>query len=131
VRNILCLVLLALAACTVQSLGQKPSSTARSAPLVLTGAIPLENVHGRIDHFGFDGGQTTCHAISEADHRYGRTGKTSAPNNINWAAASPPNWLPESPKGNGRNPQCVRYFDRQSRAGRLSELSMCLDRVRE
>ena len=33
---------------------QKDPKTANSAPLVLTGAIPLENVHGRIDHFGFD-----------------------------------------------------------------------------
>ena len=30
------------------------ASTPVSTPLVLTGAIPLENVHGRIDHFGFD-----------------------------------------------------------------------------
>jgi|SRR5579863_884770 len=33
---------------------QKSSTSATAAPLVLTGAIPLENVHGRIDHFGFD-----------------------------------------------------------------------------
>jgi len=30
--------------------------------------------------------------FSEANHRYGRTGKMSARNNINWAAASPTNW---------------------------------------
>lgn len=29
-------------------------STAPAAPLVLTGAIPLPNVQGRVDHFGFD-----------------------------------------------------------------------------
>lgn len=32
---------------------RKPNAT-DSAPLVLTGAIPLDGVHGRIDHFGFD-----------------------------------------------------------------------------
>ena len=33
---------------------QKSSSPSASLPLVLTGAIPLPNVHGRIDHFSFD-----------------------------------------------------------------------------
>lgn len=33
---------------------QKNAETAQPAPLVLTGAIPLEKVRGRIDHFGFD-----------------------------------------------------------------------------
>jgi DNA-binding beta-propeller fold protein YncE len=34
--------------------GQKDSAAASAAPLVLTGAIPLPNVKGRIDHFGLD-----------------------------------------------------------------------------
>jgi hypothetical protein len=34
--------------------GQKSSTPAEPPPLVLTGAIPLPNVQGRIDHFGFD-----------------------------------------------------------------------------
>ena len=33
---------------------QKSSTRATAAPLVLSGAIPLPNVQGRIDHFGFD-----------------------------------------------------------------------------
>lgn len=33
---------------------QKNAETAQPAPLVLTRAIPLEKVRGRIDHFGFD-----------------------------------------------------------------------------
>jgi DNA-binding beta-propeller fold protein YncE len=33
---------------------QKSSTPAATRPLVLTGAIPLTNVQGRIDHFGFD-----------------------------------------------------------------------------
>jgi DNA-binding beta-propeller fold protein YncE len=33
---------------------QKNSTPETAAPLVLTGAIPLPNVQGRIDHFGFD-----------------------------------------------------------------------------
>jgi DNA-binding beta-propeller fold protein YncE len=33
---------------------QKSATPATIAPLVLTGAIPLPNVQGRIDHFGFD-----------------------------------------------------------------------------
>jgi DNA-binding beta-propeller fold protein YncE len=45
----------ALAAALAVSLpAQKDSATTNAAPLVLTGAIPLDNVHGRIDHFGFD-----------------------------------------------------------------------------
>jgi DNA-binding beta-propeller fold protein YncE len=34
--------------------GQKNLTPEESRPLVLTGAIPLPNVQGRIDHFGFD-----------------------------------------------------------------------------
>src|ERR1700722_1151235 len=33
---------------------QNSSPSAALRPLVLTGAIPLPNVQGRIDHFGFD-----------------------------------------------------------------------------
>jgi DNA-binding beta-propeller fold protein YncE len=33
---------------------QSPSTPQRERPLVLTGAIPLPNVQGRIDHLGFD-----------------------------------------------------------------------------
>lgn len=42
-------LLLSLAAASAQK-----TSVASSQPLVLTGAIPLPNVHGRIDHFSFD-----------------------------------------------------------------------------
>ena len=48
------LTLIAIAAFTAQVPAQNDSKTTNSAPLVLTGAIPLENVRGRIDHFGFD-----------------------------------------------------------------------------
>src|SRR5580692_9420857 len=34
--------------------GQKSLPPEEPQPLVLTGAIPLPNVQGRIDHFGFD-----------------------------------------------------------------------------
>ena len=37
-----------------QLFAQKNSPPPSAAPLVLTGAIPLPNVKGRIDHFGFD-----------------------------------------------------------------------------
>jgi DNA-binding beta-propeller fold protein YncE len=43
--------LVALATCVS---AQKRATPATAAPLVLTGAIPLPNVQGRIDHFGFD-----------------------------------------------------------------------------
>jgi DNA-binding beta-propeller fold protein YncE len=43
-----------IAAFTIQMCAQKGSPPPRPAPLVLTGAIPLPNVKGRIDHFGFD-----------------------------------------------------------------------------
>src|ERR1700733_8772278 len=48
-RRIAFLVVLLLAAMT-----SAQDSTA-SRPLVLTGAVPLPGVHGRIDHFGMDG----------------------------------------------------------------------------
>jgi hypothetical protein len=48
-------MLLAVAiACTTPVVAQNPSTTPEAQPLVLTGAIPLPNVQGRIDHFGFD-----------------------------------------------------------------------------
>jgi DNA-binding beta-propeller fold protein YncE len=47
----LTLVLVAFAA---HAPAQRSSAKTAEAPLVLTGAIPLENVRGRIDHFGFD-----------------------------------------------------------------------------
>src|SRR6201997_3348710 len=53
-RRVLGLTLAAITIFTVGLLAQKNAKTAQPAPLVLTGAIPLENVHGRIDHFGFD-----------------------------------------------------------------------------
>ena len=37
-----------------RGISQQNSNLAPSAPLTLTGAIPLPNVQGRIDHFGFD-----------------------------------------------------------------------------
>jgi DNA-binding beta-propeller fold protein YncE len=48
------LVLMLLGAFLAQLCAQKKSTSANPAPLVLTGAIPLPNVKGRIDHFGFD-----------------------------------------------------------------------------
>src|ERR1700686_4281361 len=50
------LVLLVIAARSIQVCAQKNSPPPNAAPLVLTGAIPLPNVKGRIDHFGFDPG---------------------------------------------------------------------------
>ena len=38
----------------ISLIAQKSATHAGAAPLVLTGAIPLPNVQGRIDHFGFD-----------------------------------------------------------------------------
>jgi DNA-binding beta-propeller fold protein YncE len=37
-----------------RGIGQQNSNSATSAPLTLTGTIPLPSVQGRIDHFGFD-----------------------------------------------------------------------------
>jgi DNA-binding beta-propeller fold protein YncE len=48
------LVLALIAAFALQVGAQQNSSSESAAPLVLTGAIPLPNVKGRIDHFGFD-----------------------------------------------------------------------------
>ncbi len=53
-RRVLGLALAGVAIFPMQVLAQKDSKAATSVPLVLTGAIPLENVRGRIDHFGFD-----------------------------------------------------------------------------
>jgi DNA-binding beta-propeller fold protein YncE len=39
---------------TTRIVAQKSSTAEHPEPLVLTGAIPLRNVEGRIDHFGFD-----------------------------------------------------------------------------
>jgi DNA-binding beta-propeller fold protein YncE len=39
---------------SISAHAQKPSTAPSRQPLVLTGAIPLPNVHGRIDHFSFD-----------------------------------------------------------------------------
>jgi hypothetical protein len=39
---------------SIQVCAQKDSPPHSAAPLVLTGAIPLPNVKGRIDHFAFD-----------------------------------------------------------------------------
>lgn len=47
-------VLLLIVAFTVKGSAQKSPPPPSAAPLVLTGAIPLPNVRGRIDHFGFD-----------------------------------------------------------------------------
>ena len=43
-----------IAAIAIQVCAQQVSPSASAAPLVLTGAIPLPNVKGRIDHFGLD-----------------------------------------------------------------------------
>lgn len=48
------LVPLLIAVLAIQVSGQKTSTPPSESPLVLTGAIPLTNVKGRIDHFGFD-----------------------------------------------------------------------------
>lgn len=49
-----CLILVLFVALGSQIVAQKNSTPKSAAPLVLTGAIPLANVQGRIDHFGFD-----------------------------------------------------------------------------
>jgi hypothetical protein len=50
----LSLILVFLVVLTTRGPAQRSATPPTAAPLVLTGAIPLENVHGRIDHFGFD-----------------------------------------------------------------------------
>jgi hypothetical protein len=56
VRNAwsICLVLSLVLLRTIQMHAQGPSIPPKEHPLVLTGAIPLPNVQGRIDHLGFD-----------------------------------------------------------------------------
>ena len=46
--------LVLVVAFSIQVCAQKNSPPPSAAPLVLTGAIPLPNVKGRIDHFGLD-----------------------------------------------------------------------------
>jgi len=46
--------LVLIAAFTIQMHAQENSHPPSVAPLVSTGAIPLPNVKGRIDHFGLD-----------------------------------------------------------------------------
>lgn len=48
------LALILIVCFTTRVVAQKNSISARPQPLVLTGAIPLRDVQGRIDHFGFD-----------------------------------------------------------------------------
>ena len=48
------LVLVLVAGVARQVCAQQHSPPPKAAPLVLTGAIPLPNVRGRIDHFGLD-----------------------------------------------------------------------------
>jgi DNA-binding beta-propeller fold protein YncE len=48
------LVLVLIAASAMRVLAQQNPPAENVAPLVLTGAIPLPNVKGRIDHFGLD-----------------------------------------------------------------------------
>jgi uncharacterized metal-binding protein len=47
-------MLFLVAALAAQVAAQKSSTSANAAPLVLTGAILLPSVQGRIDHLGFD-----------------------------------------------------------------------------
>jgi hypothetical protein len=48
-----CLMFVLMGVFGTQVVAQKSPAPAPAAPLVLTGAIPLANVQGRIDHFGF------------------------------------------------------------------------------
>lgn len=48
------LALVLIAAFAIRVCAQKNSPPPSIAPLVLTGAVPLSNVKGRIDHFGLD-----------------------------------------------------------------------------
>jgi hypothetical protein len=56
VRNVwsICSMLSTVLLYAAQMCAQSPSTPQRERPLVLTGAIPLPNVQGRIDHLGFD-----------------------------------------------------------------------------
>jgi len=49
-----CLMIVLLVSFDALAPAQKRSTPASAAPLVLTGAIPLVGVQGRIDHFAFD-----------------------------------------------------------------------------
>ena len=49
-----CWFLCLIAVLPLQITAQTRATSANEAPLVLTGTIPLPNVQGRIDHFGFD-----------------------------------------------------------------------------
>lgn len=49
-----CIAGLFVAMVAITAFGQRNTKPDGTAPLVLTGAIPLANVQGRIDHFGFD-----------------------------------------------------------------------------
>ncbi len=49
-----CLCPALIVALIIQGRAQESSTTHGAQPLVLTGAIPLPNVQGRIDHFGYD-----------------------------------------------------------------------------
>lgn len=53
-RGVLGLALAAITIFVADLPARNDSERTISTPLVLTGAIPLENVRGRIDHFGFD-----------------------------------------------------------------------------
>jgi hypothetical protein len=50
----ICLRLAMIVAFATHVSAQKSSTPTGARPLVVTGAIPLPNVQGRIDHFGFD-----------------------------------------------------------------------------
>jgi len=50
----ICLSVALIVAVATHVSGQKSLTPEEPRPLVLTGAIPLPNVQGRIDHFGFD-----------------------------------------------------------------------------
>jgi len=53
-RKLCGLGLVLVVAFSIQVCAQKNSPPPSAAPLVLTGAIPLPNVKGRIDHLAFD-----------------------------------------------------------------------------
>jgi DNA-binding beta-propeller fold protein YncE len=53
-RRLFCMRLLLVLLTTTSIVAQENSPSTKRAPLVLTGAIPLPNVKGRIDHFALD-----------------------------------------------------------------------------
>ena len=82
------LSLAAIAVVTVQLSARRAPKDAQSAPLVLTGAISLENVHGRIDHFGFDPkNRLFVSALGNNSATIRRRSSISAPNG--WFTPSP------------------------------------------